>query len=63
MDPMGSFLDHLQDAERERRSLRVREQRERAEIHVEYVKRQAARPYQSVIRSSTPRPGQTPEGS
>jgi len=54
MAPMGSFLDHLEDAERKRRTLRKREQRERAEIRVEYTKRRAARQDESVKRSSPP---------
>ena len=55
MARMGSFLDHLQDAERQGRSLRLREQRERAEIAVEYMKRNATRRHESVARSSPPR--------
>jgi hypothetical protein len=49
---MGTFLDHLQDAERQRQSLHQREQRERAEIRVDYIKRSAVRPRESVRRSS-----------
>lgn len=54
MTPMGSFLDHLEDAERKRRTLRERERREQAEIRVEYTKRQAARAQESIKRSSPP---------
>lgn len=54
MAPMGSFLDHLEDAERKRRTLREREHREQAEIRVEYTKRQAARAHESIKRSSPP---------
>jgi hypothetical protein len=60
---MGSFLDHLEDAERQRRTLGQREQRERAEIRAEYTKRNATRRHESVMRSSTPRPRPAQEGS
>ena len=49
------FLDHLADAEQQRRTLRQREQRERAEIHAEYSKRSAARRQETVVRSPTSR--------
>jgi hypothetical protein len=60
---MGSFLDHLEDAERQRRSLGQREQRERAEIRAEYTKRNAGRRHESVMRSTTPRTRPAQEGS
>ncbi len=63
MGPMGSFLDHLEDAERQRRTLGQREQRERAEIRAEYTKRNATRRHESVMRSSTPRTRPAQEGS
>jgi hypothetical protein len=50
---MASFLEHLEDAEQQRRTLRQREQRERAEIHAEYSKRSAARRQETVVRSSS----------
>lgn len=55
MAGMGSFLDHLEDAERQRRSEREREHRERAEIRIDYTRRSAARPRESIKRSSPPR--------
>jgi hypothetical protein len=58
---MASFLDHLQDAERQRQSTRQREQRERAEIRVEYAKRNAGRRHESILRSSEPRPIPAPD--
>lgn len=60
---MGSFLDHLEDAERQRRVLRQREQRERAEIREEYAKRHSSRSHESVARSTTPRPAARPKGA
>jgi hypothetical protein len=63
MGLMGSFLDHLEDAERQRRTLGQREQRERAEIRAEYTKRNATRRHESVMRSSTPRTRPAQEGS
>lgn len=63
MSVMGSFLDHLEDAERQRRTLGQREQRERAEIRAEYTKRNATRRHESVMRSSTPRTRPAQDGS
>ncbi len=63
MSGMGSFLDHLEDAERQRRTLGQREQRERAEIRAEYTKRNATRRHESVMRSSTPRTRPAQDGS
>ena len=63
MGGMGSFLDHLEDAERQRRTLGQREQRERAEIRAEYTKRNATRRHESVMRSSTPRTRPAQDGS
>jgi hypothetical protein len=56
---MGTFLDHLRDAEGQRRTLDEREKRERAEIREDYAKRQASRTRTSVVRSheSSPVPG------
>lgn len=48
---MGTFLDHLRDAEGQRRTLDEREKREQAEIREDYAKRQASRPQVSVARS------------
>jgi hypothetical protein len=63
MARMGSFLDHLQDAERQRRSLGQREQRERAEIRAEYTKRNAIRRHEFVVRSAPPQSRPAQDGS
>ncbi len=63
MGSMGSFLDHLEDSERQRRTLRQREQRERDEIHAEYSKRSAARRQETVVRSSSLQTRPSQEGS
>jgi hypothetical protein len=60
---MGSFLDHLEDADKQRRALRQREERERAEIRADYVQRNATRRHESIKRSSPPQSRLTQEGS
>jgi hypothetical protein len=60
---MGTFLDHLRDAEGQRRTLREREKREQAEIRKDYAKRQASRSQASVVRSHTDSETSGPESS
>jgi hypothetical protein len=60
---MGTFLDHLLDAEGQRRTLHEREKRERAEIRDDYAKRQSSRPQASVARSHAGSPVKGPEGT
>lgn len=60
---MGTFLDHLRDAEGQRQTLHEREKREQAEIRKDYVKRQASRAQVSVVRSHSRSSVTGPEGS
>jgi hypothetical protein len=53
---MGTFLDHLEDAARERHALEQRERQERAETRADYLKRTASRGPARVLRSSSMAP-------
>jgi hypothetical protein len=51
VSPMGSFLDHLEEAARELRALRQRERLERAANRADLAKRTASRGPARVARS------------
>ncbi|CAN5615706.1 hypothetical protein BH23CHL8_BH23CHL8_17680 [soil metagenome] len=58
---MGTFLDHLEDAAKERRALEQRERQDRAETRADYLKRTATRGPARVLRSSSMAPAVKPE--
>lgn len=58
---MGTFLDHLEDAAKERQALEQRERQERAETRADYLKRTASRGPARVLRSSSMAPAVKPK--